>query len=156
MNIRKALAGMALVGTLTVGGYAGVATPQTTAPTNPTAQNQTSCERAHDHVARLHSRIGALKDRIARPKGASTKLRATATTTGRPAREAHRHRKGPLDKLETRVAAMEARVDQRCARRARPRHPRRPNKQSNVVRRAGTRLTCTRSARTRDHEKGVR
>jgi len=116
MNIRKALAGMALMGTLTVGGYAGVANAQTTAPTNPTTQTQTSCDKAHDRVARLHSRIDALKDRIAKAEARVDELRANGHND-RADRLAKRidTAKDRLAKLETRVADIEARVDQRCA-----------------------------------------
>src|SRR5438477_4102044 len=77
MNISKALAGLALIATLTVGGYAGVADAQTAAPTNPTTPTQTTCDKAHDHVARLHSRIDALKDHIAKAEARVDQLRAS-------------------------------------------------------------------------------
>jgi hypothetical protein len=116
MNVRKALAGMALIGTLTVGWYAGVANAQTAAPTNPTTPTQPTCDKAHDHVARLHSRVDALKDRIAKAEARVDQLRASGHND-RADRLARRIEAGKdrLAKLETRVAAIEVRVDQRCA-----------------------------------------
>ena len=116
MSIRKALAGMALIGTLTVGGYAGVANAQTAAPINPVEQTQASCDKAHDHLVRLHSRIDALKDRIAKAEARVDQLRASGHND-RADRLAKRIDAGKdrLAKLETRVAAIEARVDQHCA-----------------------------------------
>lgn len=115
MNIRKALAGMALTGTLAVGAYAGVANAQTAAPTNPTTPTQASCDKAHDHVVRLHSRIDVVKDRIAKAEVRVDQLR-TDGHNDRADRLAKRIEAGKdrLAKLETRLAAIEARVDQHC------------------------------------------
>jgi chromosome segregation ATPase len=115
MNIRKPLAGMALVATLTVGGYAGIANAQTTTPTNPTQQTPTSCDKAHDHIAHLHSRIDTLKDHIAKAEARIDALRAAGHNERADKLAKHIEAlKDRLAKLETRLAAVETRVDQHC------------------------------------------
>src|SRR5258708_4281916 len=115
MKLRKTLAGVALVGSLTVGGYAGVAYAQNATPTNPAGQTQTACDKAHNRLIRVHSRIDALKDRIATAETRVGELRASGDNT-RADKIAKRIDAGNarLIKLEDRDATIEARVAQSC------------------------------------------
>ncbi len=108
MNVRKIAAGFALAGALTVGGYAGVASAQTTGGSTATAAAQPSCDKADSHLTKLHHRIDALKDRIAKAEARVDVLRASGHND-RAEKVAKRVEAGKdrLAKLQARVTTIE-------------------------------------------------
>ena len=111
VNVRKIAAGIALAGALTVGGYAGVANAQTTSASTATTAAQPSCDKADSHLTKLHHRIDALKDRIAKAEARVGVLRASGHND-RAEKVAKRVEAG-----KDRLATLQARVttiEQKC------------------------------------------
>lgn len=116
MNIRHALGGLAIAGSLTLGltGVATAATPEGDASTQ--TQRSFDCDTAQARVAKLLDRIEAAKARLVKAGARIEELRAQghddrADALAKRVARLTEH----LSKAEARAEKIADRVDERCA-----------------------------------------